>query len=199
MLANRNNIQPELRSITLVVMVLFCLFFASTFQSIGAWQLTISNSVVSGATSLKSFWKLQSFASLNKLAFICLGIFFISLFMPAPAFFALIVFFLIFLKILFSFARFSIFPQSFFGNNLTLFVLLIFFFTHLTLAATTILRGFSFMKFVEDFSSLAFGAGLCYITGSHRFLLTRKLWLEPVTAHIVVGLSYHSMSQGGIK
>ncbi len=58
---------------------------------------------------------------------------------------------------------------------------------------------FVFVKFRKRLNLFAFRTLLCYDLLRHSFFLIKKLCLEPITAHTVVGLSYCTVFNNGVK
>lgn len=173
--AYRNYIKPVFRSIALVVMIFFCLFTTSAFQSFGRWQLTSSNSVSNSSTS---FYSERISATAG---FICLALL-VSLYCQFSFFGFLI------LSYCSAIYFFSFFSQAIILNLLAK--------AGFALILIAIFSRFIFPKFQNRFDLLALGTFFGYDLFRHDFLLVRRLCLEPFVRPVrILGSLY---SKGNI-
>lgn len=162
--ANRNNVKPTFWLITWM-MILLCLIATEiTLQSVNSSHLASLNSVIYSIFGFSSIWvarfKTSSSCSIFNFAILSLLIVLLVAFLVCFAFFALRIIFLI----------------DFSTNN--------------TFRMITIFAIFMFVKFRKWFDLLAFRTSFCLNWFSHSLFLYKRLRLEPVAAHTVVGSAY---------
>lgn len=201
---NRNNIQPVLRFITVVVMVLLCLCGAvMTSQSVGAGQFATFNSIIYSICCLSVF-RMDNFVSLSgNLSFFALTIFMSAFVLHRFTFFCskispnnlktdCFTFFGLTITLIGSFAFFAL-PITHFGC-FAFFCFLILFnscksgsfmflivdtYTKFALVLQTILCGVVFRKFRNQFDLLAMRAAFCLNVFRHSLFPYKRFMLEP--------------------
>ena len=183
----RNNIQPMLFSIALVVVILFCLVgTVMTLHSIKLRQLPIPNGVIYSNSCLVLFWITRIILFSFSFPPFALGVsFFISFFCN------------------FTFLCFLITSRIFPVYSLAPFCSSIFFFvfgaTGLATVLMTVLCASVFVKLRERFELLASATSFLYDFSSHSRLLNRRFWLGPIAAHTAVGSSYYIGNNEDVK
>lgn len=201
---DRNYIKPILWEIT-PMMILLCLIGAITaLQGIRAGQFPVDDSGSNGSTGFSLFGMtncemIYGFSA-GRFAFFCLSILVTPLFglfclvIPSSgdfAFFAFFIFSITPFSSLFAFFALSVA----FLNGLTFFGLMIMFHNFITayfaIMMNSIMRTSIFVKFRKLFEILAFGATFCLNCFSHSLFHFKRLRLEPIAAHTVVGSSYY--------
>ncbi len=188
---NRFNVKPVLGFIAGMV-VLFCLLGAvMALLGIGTRQFASRNSMIYSILGFTLIWMAGVETFLSSFAFFAFtvtssgGFTFFTLVSSSMSSFAFIA-----LGVM-SFNHFAIFAFTI--------LLLVKFLASFTLSVKSIFFTAVFTKLRERFDLFAMKALFCYDRLRHGFLLTRKLCLEPVAVHSVIGLSYYSVSLGGCQ
>lgn len=102
--------------------------------------------------------------------------------------------FFVCLLVLFEFIGRLIFNSPFFVLFSLSLTLLIYYCANLTFILFSQSRVFAIVKFSEGFNFFAFVTSSCFNWFRHGFFLTKKLCLEPITAHTVVGSLYYTIN-----
>lgn len=194
--ANRHNVEPILRGISLVMMIFFCLCGAvMALQGVRPEQFTSSDSITHSLTGLMAFGmpnlitanitKTSSLAFFSLLIVFLAGLAFFASFVTTTnrfAFFALEVAF----SANFVFLCLLVLPVEVFLACFALVLIAIFFAT-------------VFTKFREMFGLLALVATFGYDWFRHGFLLFRKLCLEPRQTQYLCGSFYFNERKKDVK
>lgn len=188
---NRNNIKPMLTGISLMVMILFCLFATRAFINMGWLHFTQGDRVAYSAAGLTflAVFNIISFATL--FVFFRFQVFLAGSFLRGLTFFTL--------PKSFTFLSFAIFSHICKLIFLRLISFAVCFATILTMIPKTIPRVLILVKFRKVLDYFAFRASFCYGLIRHGFFLHEKLCLEPLQAQYLCGSLYYTTNEKGGK
>ncbi len=168
----RNNTKPVFWFVISYMVIIVCLFIAIiTLQRIGTWQFATFNSSVYSFTGLERFSVVYPEFCLLQTSFRALYILILSDF----EFFGLSVFLVYGLGFISSYINVI--------NDFS---------TGIATSLVSIFSATIFAKFFNRLNFLATTAFFCFNWFRHGFFLFKKLCLEPITAHTVVGSFYNN-------
>jgi len=172
---NRNNIEPMLRFVTLVMVIVRRLFTTRTLQRIWSRQSIFFYRSIDNLTSFNALGITNSICKNSRFTFFAVCIAFLA----SLAFLALVIAFV---------------------RSLAFFALAVLFSTYFTMRLIAIFATLVFRKFRKWFDFFALATSFRYDLLSHNRLLNRRLCLEPVAGHTpAVGSLYYSRPIGGVK
>lgn len=188
--ANRNHIEPKLRGIAVVMMILFCLCRAvMALQGIRPGQSAISDSII------HSIYCPQMFRMANVKFIQIINSSFSTLFAFVVAFYYNLAFLALGIAFLNGFVRFAL-TVTFFGGLAFFAFSITFFRSALADFAISLMTIFGFRMFVELrdwFDFFASAASFRYDLLRHFRFSNKRLCLEPVAGHTpAVGSLYYT-------